>query len=373
MNKKRLIAAISSIALVTTLFAGCASTPAPAPSSTPAPAAKAGASIKIGLSTDEGGLNDKSFNQSADTGVKKAVTDFGVQYKAVESKTKDDYEPNLDALVNTEKSNLVFGVGFQMHDAITNAAKQYPDTKFAIIDDVVQAPNVESITFKEQEGSFLMGVIAGKMTKTNKIGFIGGKNMPLIEKFEAGFTAGVNSVNPEAAKGLLAKNEASLGKEVRYADSFADTTIGSELAKQLYADNCDVVYHAAGGVGLGLFKTAKELTDSGKKVWAIGVDMDQAVSVPEYASIILSSMVKRVDTATYNATKEMVDKNFQGGKAIELGLKEDGVGYAPSSKTNTPADVLALVDKYVAAIKAGTIVAPTTRADALKFVPVAVQ
>jgi len=260
-----------------------------------------------------------------------------------------------------------------MHDAITNAAKQYTDTKFAIIDDVVALPNVESITFKEQEGSFLMGVIAGKMTKTNKIGFIGGKNMPLIEKFEAGFAAGVNSVNPAAAKGLLAKDEKSLGKEVRYADSFADTAIGNELGKQLYADNCDVVYHAAGGVGIGLFKAAKDLTDSGKKVWAIGVDMDQAVSVPEYASIILSSMVKRVDIATYNATKEMVDKNFQGGKAIELGLKEDGVGYAPSSKTNTPADVLALVDKYAAAIKAGTIVVPVTRADAFKFVPVAVK
>lgn len=371
MNKKRAIAICMVVALISTLFAGCGKKPAEkaAPSTETKKEEK---KLKVGLSTDEGGLNDKSFNQSADTGIKKAQSEFGVDYKAVESKTKDDYEPNLGALVD-ENCDLIFGIGYQMHDAIDNEAKQHSDKKFAIVDEQVKEPNVESILFKENEGSFLVGVIAGKMTKTNKVGFIGGKNTALIEKFETGFAAGVKAVNPEAAKCLTASNENSLGKEVKYADSFADSNKGYELAKQLYADGCDVVFHAAGGVGLGLFKAASEIKKSGKAVWAIGVDMDQAESVtdkagkPIYADVILTSMVKRVDTGTYNAVKDLVNNNFQGGKVVEFGLKEDGVGVAPSSTKNTPKAVLDLVNKYSDSIKAGTIKVPVQRKDISAF------
>lgn len=359
MNKKRVIAFLSTAVMVVSLFAGCGS------SSNSNTAQQQTKKVKIGLSTDEGGLNDKSFNQAADTGIKKAQKDLGVDYKAIESKQKEDYEPNLEALVN-DNADLTFGIGFQMATAIKNVATKYKDKKFATIDiqkDDIGGflPNVELITFKEQEGSFLMGVIAGKMTKTNKIGFIGGKDFALINKFEAGFAAGVKAVNPAAAEGLISKDGKKPGTMVKYADSFNDTNKGYELAKSLYVSGCDVVYHAAGGVGLGLFKAAKELKDSGKKVWAIGVDMDQAVTVPEYASVILSSMVKRVDTATYNATKDVVNGTFKGGRQVELGLKEDGVGIAESSKNYTPKNVLDLVDKYQTAIKDGKFVVPETR------------
>ncbi|MBV7272658.1 BMP family protein [Clostridium thailandense] len=360
--KKKIITILAAVAIVTGVFTGCGSKD----STTQQQSGQTGKSVKIGLSTDEGGLNDKSFNQAADTGIKKAVKDFGVDYKAVESAKKEDYESNLDALVNNG-DNLVFGVGFQMEQAMKNIAGKYKDKNFAIIDTTVDLPNVESISFKEQEGSFLMGVIAGKMTKANKVGFIGGKDQALINKFEAGFAAGVKAVNPEAATGLISADGKTPGTMVKYADSFNDTNKGYELAKSLYGAGCDVIYHAAGGVGIGMFKAAKELKDSGKTVWAIGVDMDQAITVPEYSSVILSSMVKKVDTATYNAVQDVVKGKFQGGKHVVLGIKEDGVGVAPSSDKNTPKDVLDLVNKYMEAIKSGKLTVPETRDAVGKF------
>ena len=268
MKNKKLVSLITSVALVSTLAVGCGSS-----SSSSSSTNSASSKVKIGLSTDQGGLNDKSFNQSADTGIKKAQTEFGFKYKAIESKVKEDYEPNLDALVN-DGNDIVFGVGFQMETAMENIAKKYTDKKFAIIDSAavvdqkadpqVQLSNVESITFKENEGSFLVGVIAGKMTKSHKIGFIGGIDMPLIQKFETGFAAGVKSVDPDAAKGLNDR------KTVVYAGNFTDTNKGYEAATALINAGCDVIYHAAGGVGEGMFKAVKEANDKGNKVWEIG-------------------------------------------------------------------------------------------------------
>ncbi|MBV7273167.1 BMP family protein [Clostridium thailandense] len=363
MNKKRFIAMFSAAVVSVSLFSGCGSKQESKPITEGTPKSS---QIKVGLSTDEGGLNDKSFNQAADTGIKEAQKKFGIDYKPIESTKKEDYEANLEALVSNG-SNLTFGVGFQMEQAMKNVAEKHKDKNFAIIDTVVDSPNVESITFKEQEGSFLMGIIAGKMTKTNKVGFIGGKDQALINKFEAGFAAGVKAVNPEAATGLISADGKAPGTMVKYADSFNDTNKGYELAKSLYGSGCDVIYHAAGGVGIGMFKAAKELKDSGKTVWGIGVDMDQAVTVPEYAGIILSSMVKRVDIATYNAVQDVVNGKFQGGKHVELGLKDNGVGIAGTSNKNTPQDVLDLVNKFSEAIKAGKFTVPATRDEVSKF------
>ncbi|MBC8059609.1 MAG: BMP family ABC transporter substrate-binding protein [Clostridiaceae bacterium] len=369
MNKKRLIGIITTITIVGTLLGGCSSSNSSTSStgSTETTTKK----IKVGLSTDQGGLNDKSFNQAADAGIKKAQTEMGFQYKAIESKAKEDYESNLDALI-TEGNDIVFGIGFQMETAMENIAKRYPDKKFAIIDSVasvdpkatptVQLANVESILFKENEGSFLVGVVAGKMTASHKVGFIGGIDMELIQRFETGFAAGVKSVDPEAAKGLIDR------KTVKYAGSFTDTNIGYEAAKALINDGCDVIYHAAGGVGEGMFKAVKEANDGGKKVWAIGVDLDQSLTVPAYASVILTSMIKRVDTATYNVSKDVVNNAFKAGKIIELGLKEDGVGIAETSNVNVPKDVLDLVGKYSEVIKSGKLIVPAKKGEAASFV-----
>ena len=326
--------------------------------------------IMVGLATDEGGLNDKSFNQSADAGVKKAEKEFGVEYKPIESQKKEDYEPNLQALVDAG-SQLTFGIGFQLKEAMINIAKNNADSKFAIIDEVIDkeadgVDNVMSITFKEEEGSFLMGVIAGKMTKTNKIGFIGGKDLPTINKFESGFAAGVKAVNPEAAKGLESADGTKPGSNVKYADSFTDTNKGYEIAKSLYDSGCDVIYHAAGGVGIGMFKAAKEIKDKGNAVWAIGVDMDQSLSVPEYADVILSSMIKRVDLGTYEAIKELKDGSFKAEHKV-LGLKEGGVGIAETTNKNTPEDVIKIVKEYEDKIVKGEVKVPEDRKGVMEF------
>ncbi|MCB2292897.1 BMP family ABC transporter substrate-binding protein [Clostridium algoriphilum] len=360
MNKKKVIAILAAVSVVATLFVGCGTKK----EETKTKVTKS--TVTIGLSTDEGGLNDKSFNQSANAGVNKAKGEDGFKYTPIESKQKEDYTPNLETLVENG-SNLTFAIGYQMADAITEVAKNHTDSNFAIIDSVVNLPNVVSINFKEQEGSFLMGVIAGRMTKTNKIGFIGGKDTELISRFESGFVAGVKSVNPEAAKGLTSTNGKSPGSTVKYADSFDDSAKGYEIAKSLYQDGCDVVYHAAGGVGIGLFKAAKELKDNKKQVWAIGVDMDQSLTVPQYADVILSSMIKRVDTATYNESKAQVNEKFKGGTSLTLGLKEKGVGIADTSGKNVPKTVLDEVKKYENKIITGEIVVPVNRKEVMSF------
>jgi len=353
MNKKRVASLFAAAVMTVSLFAGCGNSQKQGGTGTEGTTQTK--KMKVGLATDEGGLNDKSFNQAADQGIKKARDEFKtIDYKAIESKKKDEYQPNLQALIDNA-SDLVFGVGFQMGDALDAMAKKYPDKKFAIIDSVVNEKNVVSLNFKEQEGSFLTGVIAAKMTKTNKVGFIGGKDFELINRFAAGYIAGVRTINP------------SIQIDVRYADDFANPTKGEELATSMYNGGSDVIYHAAGGTGLGLFKAAKSMTKPDKKLWAIGVDMDQAVTVPEYADVILTSMVKRVDTATYDTVKALVDGKFEGGSAKVFGLKEAGVDIAPTSNKNTPKDVLDLVAKYKQAIIDGKITVPATKADAMKF------
>ncbi|MGY0373048.1 BMP family lipoprotein [Clostridium sp. JNZ J1-5] len=374
MRKRKLVAVLATVAVVASLFAGCGSSnKGTADKGKDQTNQTKKSDVIIGLATDEGGLNDKSFNQAADTGIKKVQSESGVQYKPVESTNKDAYTANLQALALDMKSNLTFAIGYQMEKALTDVAKQAKDSNFAIVDTVVNLPNVQSLVFKEHEGSFLMGVIAAKTTKTGKIGFIGGKEGDLIGKFEAGYVAGARAVNP------------NIKVDVRYADSFAESAKGYELAKAEYGEGSDIIYHAAGGVGLGLFQATKELRKAGKQVWAIGVDMDQAITVldenkkPIYADVILTSMIKRVDTATYEASKEIVEGKFKGGTVKVFGLAEEGVGIAPSSrgvipedmkglvKSNVPQDVLALADKYIAAIKEGKIAVPEKPADAKKF------
>ncbi|MDP4144396.1 MAG: BMP family ABC transporter substrate-binding protein [Bacillota bacterium] len=347
MSAKKLIAAVLAVVMIISISAGCGK------STTGGGATSK--KIKVGLSTDEGGLNDKSFNQSANEGINKAVKEnSNIDYKAIESAKKDDYRPNLISLIDNG-AGLIFGVGFQMADDLDAIAKKYPDKKFAIIDGVVNDTNVESLVFKEQEGSFLMGVIAAKVSTSNKIGFIGGKDSDLINKFAAGYIAGAKTIKPD------------IQIDVKYANSFADTNIGEEIAKTMYGGGCDIIYHAAGGVGIGVFKAAKDMTKPDKKLWAIGVDKDQALSVPEYADVILSSMVKRVDTATYETVKAYAAGKFQGGVTKTFGLKEDGVGIASTSNKNTPQDILTLVDQYKKAIIDGKIIVPVNKNDAANF------
>lgn len=351
MKKKRLIAVLSSMVIVITLFGGCAMKKESAAGSEGKKS-----KTKIGMVTDKAGLGDKSFNDLAYEGLKKVEKDSGVKITVLESKQEENYEPNLKKLA--KDSDLTFATGFLMKDAVTKISKDMGEKNFAIIDAIVDSSNVKSITFKEEEGSFLMGIIAGKMTKTNKVGFIGGIDGPIIQKFEAGYTAGVKAVNPAAAEGLVGR------KTIKYTGSFSNSDKGYELAKVLYDDGCDVIYHASGAAGTGLLKAAKE-----SKKWAIGVDKDQSITAPEYKDVILSSMIKRVDTAVYEASKEVLEGKFKGGKdnVLVLGLKGDGVGMASTTKNNTPKEVISLADKYKSAIINGKFKVPAKIEEVKEF------
>jgi len=321
--------------------------------------------FSVAMVTDVGGVDDKSFNQSAWEGLQKFGEENGLKkgkggYDYLQSNSDSDYATNLNKLVRSD-FDLIYGIGFLMTDAITEIAEQKPDNKFAIVDSVVEKPNVASITFKEHEGSFLVGVVAGLTTKTNKIGFVGGMEIPLIEKFESGFLAGVKAVNPNATV------------EVQYAGAFDQADKGKAIASSMYASGIDVIYHAAGATGNGVFSEAKDLKskDPNREIWVIGVDKDQApeglvkVGDKEY-NITLTSMVKRVDVAVYDLAKRAKSGDFPGGKAIEYGLDQDGVGIAPTQE-NISQDVLKEVDAWKQKIVNGEIKVPTTRDEYKQF------
>ncbi|HYF80227.1 MAG TPA: BMP family ABC transporter substrate-binding protein [Symbiobacteriaceae bacterium] len=305
--------------------------------------AAGGTKFKVGMSTDVGGLNDASFNAAAYEGLKKAEKELGAEIKAIESKRNEDYEPNFKSLIDL-KYDLAWGIGFLMKDAVTSMAKANPNQKFALIDETVELPNVASVTFKEQEGSFLMGVIAAKTTKTKKVGFVGGMDFEVIHHFDWGFQAGVKSVDPTI-------------QVVRvYSGSFTDPAKGKEDALNILNSGADVIFHAAGATGNGVIEAA-----AAQKKFAIGVDKDQNSLAKDY---VISSMMKRVDVAVFNVSKQTKDGKFPGGTKTVLGLKEDGVGYAPSTLWNKmPEGTKALVDKWADAIKAGKVTVPASEAE----------
>lgn len=303
------------------------------------------AAFSAGMVTDTGGLNDESFNQTAWEGMKRLEKELGVNVRYLESKRNADYVPNLSHFAR-EGRDIIWGLGYKFENAIPQVARQFGNAKFGIVDSNLGGnipPNVVAVTFKEHEGSFLMGVIAGLTTKTDKVGFIGGISSPLIKKFEVGYRAGVKAVNPEAEV------------KVAYAESFEDVAKGRSLAQNMYNSGVDVIYHAAGGVGKGLFNEVK--TREKGKYWAIGVDMDQSPLAPDHT---LSSMIKRVDVAVYEVTKQLKENKFQGGKEVVLGLKENGVDIAETTGRHVPDEVLKRVEDFRQKIISGEIKVPST-------------
>lgn len=298
----------------------------------------------VGMITDTGGLGDQSFNDSAWAGVERAEEEYGISKKVLESDTADDYYPNLTSFAK-EGTDLTIGVGFLFNESMKKAAEKFPENNFAIVDSVVDADNVASLTFAEHEGSFLVGVIAGLQTENDKVGFIGGLEMPLIKKFEYGFRAGVKTVNPDAE--VL----------VNYADSFEDAAIGKEIAISQNNDGADVIYHAAGGVGVGLMNAAKE-----RDFWAIGVDKDQSALAPEN---VLCSMVKRVDNAVFQTIEKVEKGTFEGG-ITTFDLASNGVGYSDDAGNLTD-ELKEAADKYKEAIANGEFSVPSTEEEFNSF------
>lgn len=308
--------------------------------------------INVGFVTDEGGVNDQSFNQGVWEGLQKAKDELGINADYVESKDTKDYTPNLETFADQEK-NLIIGAGFKMGGAIAEAAAMYPETNYAIVDvDVtvdkdgnkIEAPtNLLGIMFRAQEPSFLVGYIAGMTTETNKVGFVGGQEGNIIWGFEYGYKAGVDYAAKEKGTDIEVLSQ--------YVGDFSDAQKGKSITATMYQNGADVVFHAAGGAGEGVIEAAKEADK-----WVIGVDRDQSDRAPEN---VLTSAMKNGDVAVYQVVKDMQEGKFEGGKTIELGLADGGaVGIAPTSDKNVKAEILKAVDEISEKIISGEIKVP---------------
>jgi len=321
--------------------------------------AECNADITVGVALDVGGLGDKSFNDAAAAGLDQAIADGLVcedNTKFVEAdNTGSNRDENVQALAD-EGFNLVVGVGFAFSEGIAGIAADYPDTNFAIVDGFANAvddslTNVADLTFKEQEGSFLVGVAAAQYCQCDTIGFLGGQTGPLIGKFEAGYTAGAKAINPDI--NVLVEY---IGDDTT---AFVNDVKGEALSTKMYDQGAEIVYHAAGLSGAGLFRAAVEADKP-----AIGVDSDQYLTAaPEEQPLILTSMLKRVDTAVYNAIKQTGDGDFVTGFQV-FGLADEGVGYSQSNTELMTADITDVVDGYAEQIVAGDIVVPEDPAEA---------
>jgi basic membrane protein A len=367
-------------------------TPAAPATAQGAPAAAPEKVRNVGLVIDVGGRGDHSFNDAALRGlelwsahkkyaggryedasadeVKQSVSPdlAALEFKklpikpmVLQSKSPVDYEPNLQLLID-QGAELAVGNGYLLENAVETVAKANPESKFLLIDSPLldkegkaySLPNVRTVLFKEQEGSFLVGALAGLVTKTGKVGFVGGIEVPLIKRFETGYRAGVKTTNAQAAGGLMAV----------YTGSFDNVATGKQVAQDLISKGADVIFHAAGADGLGVIQAVKEARAAGKSVYVIGVDSDQHHLAPE---AVLTSMLKHTDLAIYNTAKDLVEGKLTAGEQV-LGLKEGGVGYA-EVRVDFPgkAEALQKVEALRQRVVAGELKVPVTSSDLAAF------
>lgn len=315
--------------------------------------------VKASLVTDSGGLGDQSFNDSAYQGLLKAEKELGIEIQVVESTSMIDYVPNLSSLANLGY-DITFSIGFLTKPSLQEVAELYPKSHFGLVDEVLDYPNVISCTFKEEEGSFLAGVLAGLMSRTGTVGFLGGVEAPLIQKFEAGYRAGVKAVKPDVE--VISK----------YTGDFEDVSKGKDLTNILFSQKADIIYHASGKCGLGAIQAAKN--EEGE-YYIIGVDSDQdylgVVKDNEgniIKTVVLTSMVKYVNVAIFDVCKIEAEGKFKGGHYI-YGIKEGGVGLSEMKYTRDkiPENVIAKIEEMKQKIISGELVVPTTLEEAEKF------
>ena len=355
------IVAIAGLAL-SIVLSGCATPPnsAGAPGATNGnapsgvPAKKA---FRAALVLDTGGVDDKSFNAAAYAGLKKAETELGLGKDGiamVESKTASDYKSNLTNFA-TQGYDVVFAVGFKMQDALKEVAPQFPNVKFAIVDGSdPKEPNCSALQFKEEQGTFLAGFLAASVSKTKKIGFVGGEEIDLIKKFEAGYRAGAKTAGFDPDKQVLRS----------YTGDWNDTAKGRSNADLEFGNGADTIFAAAGRAGLGVI-TAAEAKGAG--FYAIGVDQDQDDVAK---GRVLTSMVKHVDTAVFDTISKVKDGQFAPGANV-YELRQGGVGLSDMkyTKQDVPAEVLLQIEKLKQMIVDGKVVPPTKLEDVKTFSP----
>ena len=314
-----------------------------------------GSGLDVGIVFDVGGRGDKSFNDGAYLGAERAEAELGANVRFIEPGEGSDREAGL-RLLAAEGMDLVVGVGFIFTDDLTQLAREYPDVAFAGVDYAVALdaegnpvqppPNLAALKFREEQGSFLVGALAALVSTSGEVGFVGGMDIPLIHKFEAGYRAGVEHVCPRCT---VVAQYAGVTPE-----AFRNPGRGKELALSQYQGGVDVIFHASGSTGLGVFEAARQ---TGKL--AIGVDADQYAEAPGY---VLTSMVKQVDQVVYDAIARVKSGTFEGG-IYTFGLAENGVGYIhdENNRALIPDAVKARLDGIRDSIAAGHIRVPATR------------
>ncbi|WP_161878148.1 BMP family lipoprotein [Alkalibacterium sp. MB6] len=278
--------------------------------------------FSIAMITDEGGVDDRSFNQSAWEGMQEWAVDNGYSGERgdginyYQSNDSADFVPNLNAAL-ADGHDIIYGIGFLLLDSVNDVAAQNPDQWFGIVDEISELDNVVSLTFRDHEAAFLAGVAAAHTTETGQVGFIGGIAGPVIDRFETGFTAGVAHVDE------------SIEVDVQYAESFSDAGIGQQIAAGMFTNGADIVYHAAGAVGNGVFTEARNRleSDPDSQLWVIGVDRDQEEEGNwDGGNFTLTSTLKGVGKSIILSADQTMEEGFPGGKNIAYGLEEDGVG-----------------------------------------------
>jgi basic membrane protein A len=370
MSKKRLLSILATVAVVTSLFAGCGTKQTPAPA--PAPAAgtekktePAKTKTKVGMVTDSGTIDDKSFNQGTWEGIAKYEKDKGTiekKYLQPSGEQKTDYMNAINDLVDSGYK-IIVTPGFKFETAINESAAKHKDSSFILIDGqpnngdgkFVKHDNVVSVFFNEHEAGFLAGVSAALSTKTGKLGFIGGMEIPPVQKFGWGYQAGVKYAN----KNFGTKAEVV---DYLYQGTFNDVAAGKNLASGMYNKGADIIFHAAGGVGVGVFNEAKERAEKGQNVFVVGVDVDQYETgkISSGKSVTLTSAVKGIDVAAFNYIDAKLNNKFPGGQVITLGLKDNGVGI-PAKNPNLSDDIVKKVDQAKKDVADGKVTVPATK------------
>lgn len=327
MKKKALAAALSTAMIAS--MAACGTTAF----------AGEGSDFKVGLITDVGGVNDGSFNQSAWEGLQRAADELGIEANYLESSTDADYVPNIETFVD-EEYDLIISVGYMLADATKTAAEANPDTRFAIIDDAtIDLDNVTCLMFRQEQASYLVGYVAGLMTETNNIGFVIGMTNETMNQFGYGYCAGAIDANPD------------IKIQQFNANSFADSATGKTNANTAITNGADIVFHAAGATGLGVIEACQEAG-----VYAIGVDSDQSSIAP---NTIITSAMKRVDNAVYDAVESLIGGSLEGG-IHTYDLSVGGVDIAPTQDL-LPDEVISAVDEVKEKIISGEVVVPSNQ------------
>ena len=318
-----------------------------------------GSDANVGMVYALGGLGDKSFNDMAQRGVKRAKRELGISFEEAQPEKESDFSTfqRRFAQSTSPEYDLVCCIGFLQQSALSETAPNAGDQNFMLVDSVVEEPNVANYVYEEEKGSFQVGHLAGLLTsqelsagagetnpQNSTVGFVGGEEAPLIKKFQAGYEAGVKHADENASV------------NVAYTGSFSDPGAGKEAAVSMYDSGADIVYHAAGGSGIGVFQAAQE-----KGRFAIGVDADQSKSEPKFSDVILASMVKRVDTAVFTSIENVANGNFKGGNTQTLGLEQNGVEavYGAQLGSDIPQQVKQALTKSQKAIISGDISVPT--------------